>query len=142
MGAGMEVGQFVSPTQCSLLLKVCQVLGKCMKIVKESKMPVISCFPNKCQMVVGENPTSLVKLGSTFTMKNPLLSLMAARYPNQEPIERGIKLIMSRQQSTGEWLPEGIEGVFNKNCMISYPNYKFYFCIWALGRYHNLYEAE
>jgi lanosterol synthase len=79
-----------------------------------------------------------------------LLSLMAVEYPEKEPIQKGIELIMSRQQTNGEWLQEGIEGtirfynykigVFNKNCMISYPNYKFVFCIWALGRYSNRYE--
>ncbi|KAI8907346.1 terpenoid cyclases/protein prenyltransferase alpha-alpha toroid [Gorgonomyces haynaldii] len=69
-----------------------------------------------------------------------LLSLMAARYPNKQVIDRGIKLIMSRQLPNGSWAQEAIEGVFNKNCMISYPNYKFIFTIWALGRYHNQYE--
>ena len=47
---------------------------------------------------------------------------------------------MSRQQPNGEWLQEGIEGVFNKNCMISYPNYKFAFSIWALGRFAKVYS--
>jgi lanosterol synthase len=46
---------------------------------------------------------------------------------------------MQKQQSNGEWLQESIEGVFNKNCMISYPNYKFAFTIWALGKYANTY---
>jgi lanosterol synthase len=39
-----------------------------------------------------------------------LLSLMAVGYPEREPIQRGIDLIMSRQQTNGEWLQEGIEG--------------------------------
>ena len=39
-----------------------------------------------------------------------VLSLMAVKYPNQESIQRGIELIMSRQQDNGEWLQEGIEG--------------------------------
>jgi len=65
---------------------------------------------------------------------------MAAKYPDATPIKRGIQLIMDRQQPNGEWLQEGIEGVFNKNCMISYPNYKFVFPIWALGSYHKYEE--
>jgi lanosterol synthase len=69
-----------------------------------------------------------------------VLSLMACKYPNKDIITRGIKLIMSRQQSNGEWPQESIEGVFNKNCMISYPNYKFAFTIWALGRYSMIYK--
>lgn len=43
-----------------------------------------------------------------------LLALMSAKFPNRAVIDRGIQLIMSRQQSNGEWLQEGIEGVFNK----------------------------
>ncbi|KAL0089579.1 terpenoid cyclases/protein prenyltransferase alpha-alpha toroid [Phycomyces blakesleeanus] len=68
-----------------------------------------------------------------------VMALMEAKYPDEEPIRRGIKLIMKRQQSNGEWLQESIEGVFNKNCMISYPNYKFSFSIWALGKYAKIY---
>ncbi|OMH80144.1 Protostadienol synthase A [Zancudomyces culisetae] len=64
-----------------------------------------------------------------------LLALIAAKYPEKEPLSRGIKLLMDRQQPNGEWLQEGIEGVFNRNCMIAYPNYKFIFSIWALGKY-------
>ena len=63
-----------------------------------------------------------------------VLALMHAGYPDKTPIERGLKvsisfkplhlqdrpltclpqLIMSRQQPNGEWLQEGIEGVFNR----------------------------
>lgn len=71
-----------------------------------------------------------------------LLGMMAAKYPKKEILDRGIKLICSRQKSHGEWSQEEIEGVFNKTCMISYPNYKFIFPIWALGRYSKLYENE
>jgi lanosterol synthase len=70
------------------------------------------------------------------------LALMTARCPDVKAIGRGIALIMSRQMANGEWLQEGIEGVFNKNCMISYPNYKFIFPIWALGRYSRLYGDD
>jgi len=43
------------------------------------------------------------------------IAMMEADYPDKEPIERGIKLIMQRQQENGEWLQEAIEGVFNKS---------------------------
>lgn len=36
----------------------------------------------------------------------------------------------------GSWPQEAIEGVFNKNCAISYPNFKFSFPIWMLGKAH------
>jgi lanosterol synthase len=50
-------------------------------------------------------------------------------------IEKGIRLIISRQQPTGDWEQESISGVFNHNCMISYTSYRNVFPIWALGRY-------
>ncbi|CAG8494178.1 46_t:CDS:10 [Scutellospora calospora] len=69
-----------------------------------------------------------------------LLALMEGKYPNEEPIRRGIQLLISRQLPTGEWKQEAIEGIFNQNCAISYPNYKFIFPIWALGMYAKIYN--
>ena len=71
-----------------------------------------------------------------------VMALMIAHYPERNVIDRGIHLVMSRQKSNGEWEQEAIEGVFNKNCMISYPNYKFIFTIWALSRYSRMYEKK
>ncbi|KAF9578641.1 Lanosterol synthase (Oxidosqualene--lanosterol cyclase), partial [Lunasporangiospora selenospora] len=68
-----------------------------------------------------------------------LMALMAAQYPDQAPIKRGIELIISRQQPDGRWHQEAIEGIFNHSCSISYPNYKYIFTIWALGRYAKTY---
>jgi lanosterol synthase len=36
----------------------------------------------------------------------------------------------------GSWPQEAIEGVFNKTCAIAYPNFKFSFPIWMLGKAH------
>ena len=44
-----------------------------------------------------------------------LLGMMEAGFPDREPIERGIRLVMSRQKGNGEWEQEAIEGVFNKS---------------------------
>lgn len=68
-----------------------------------------------------------------------VLGLMAAKYPNRSVIEKGIQFLISSQLSSGDWPFEEIKGVFNKNCMIEYPNYKNAFPIWALGRYARLY---
>ncbi|KAI8928054.1 terpenoid cyclases/protein prenyltransferase alpha-alpha toroid [Entophlyctis helioformis] len=70
-----------------------------------------------------------------------IMALMAAKYPTTLAIKAGVALIMSRQLPNGEWAQEAIEGVFNKSCMISYPNYKFVFPVWALSRYSRMYEA-
>ncbi|KAI4173443.1 MAG: hypothetical protein LQ343_002976 [Gyalolechia ehrenbergii] len=64
-----------------------------------------------------------------------IIALLEAQYPEREPIERAVKMVMSRQLADGSWAQEAIEGVFNKSCMISYPNYKFIFPIKALGMF-------
>lgn len=47
-----------------------------------------------------------------------VIGLLAAEYPDRKPIERGVRLIMSRQEETGGWAQEGIEGVFNKSVYV------------------------
>lgn len=71
-----------------------------------------------------------------------VIGLITADYPDVETIKKGIKLIMDRQQDNGEWEQEAIEGVFNKSCMISYPNYKFTFTMKALGMFAKKYPNE
>ncbi|KAJ7623474.1 terpenoid cyclases/protein prenyltransferase alpha-alpha toroid [Roridomyces roridus] len=65
-----------------------------------------------------------------------IMALMYARYPHAEPLERGVALVMSRQLPDGSWPQEAIEGIFNKTCAIAYPNFKFSFPIWMLGKAH------
>ncbi|SPJ78321.1 related to lanosterol synthase [Fusarium torulosum] len=62
-----------------------------------------------------------------------LIGLLDAKYPNTEPLERGARFLMGRQQDNGEWLKEAIPGAFHNFCTFSYPNYKFTFTIKALG---------
>ncbi|PGH09413.1 hypothetical protein AJ80_07688 [Polytolypa hystricis UAMH7299] len=70
------------------------------------------------------------------------LALMDAGYSDKEVLKTAMKMIISRQQANGEWLQEGIEGVFNQSCMISYPNYKLYWPIRALGLYMQKFGNE
>lgn len=63
-----------------------------------------------------------------------ILALLAAKYPEPEPIKRACQLIMSKQKPNGEWESEGIEGVFNKTTSVLYPHYKFSWTIHALGK--------
>ena len=78
------------------------------------------------------------------------MALMYAKYPHTEPIEKAVALVMSRQLPVrwfsrafftpliffqdGSWAQEAIEGIFNRTCAISYPNFKFAFTIWMLGK--------
>lgn len=43
------------------------------------------------------------------------IALMEAGYPEKGPLRRGLALLLERQQRNGEWLQEGIEGVFNQS---------------------------
>lgn len=64
-----------------------------------------------------------------------LLALMAANHADKKSIEKGIQFLMDRQQPNGDWEQEGISGVFNANCMITYTAYRNVFPLWALGRF-------
>jgi lanosterol synthase len=68
------------------------------------------------------------------------LSLMLAERPEHaDAVKRGIQCLMKRQLPNGDWEQQGISGVFNYNCAISYSGYKNIFPIWALGHYINKY---
>ncbi|KAJ8509454.1 hypothetical protein ONZ45_g8374 [Pleurotus djamor] len=64
------------------------------------------------------------------------MALMFAQCPKRKPIERAVKLVMSRQLPDGSWEQEAIEGIFNKTCAITYPNFKLIFTVWMLGLAH------
>lgn len=44
-----------------------------------------------------------------------IIALLEAQYPEREPIEKAVKMVMSRQLEDGSWAQEAIEGVFNKS---------------------------
>jgi lanosterol synthase len=68
-----------------------------------------------------------------------LLALMVARFPDKSVIDKGISFLIDRQLKSGSWPQEGISGVFNKTCMITYSAYRNIFPIWALERYTGSY---
>lgn len=63
-----------------------------------------------------------------------LLALSAAECNDVEAIKRGVKYLLNRQLPCGDWPQEGIAGVFNRACGITYTAYRNVFPIWALGR--------
>ena len=83
-----------------------------------------------------------------------VLALMYAKYPHPEPIEKGVRLVMSRQRPVsvseinplmfvlnrrfqdGSWPQEAIEGIFSKTCTITYPNFRVAFPVKMLGKAH------
>jgi len=80
------------------------------------------------------------------------MALMYGKYPYTGPIAKAAKLVMSRQLPVcglvplrvrvtlmtsfqdGSWAQEAIEGIFSRTCAISYPNFKFTFTVWMLGK--------
>lgn len=54
---------------------------------------------------------------------------------NPVPLQRGAAFLMRMQEENGDWPQQHISGVFNRNCMITYANYRNLFPIWALGAF-------
>ncbi|RYP85128.1 hypothetical protein DL769_001032 [Monosporascus sp. CRB-8-3] len=69
------------------------------------------------------------------------LGLMHARYPDKEPVKRGLRIIMSRQQSKGQWLQEGPEGGIEHGVM-TFANYKLFWPLRALAEYVRIYGND
>jgi len=71
-----------------------------------------------------------------------LLALMAAKSTDREAVRKGIEYLKAEQRPNGDWKQEGIAGVFNRACGISYTQYRNIFPIWALARYARHYEVQ
>ncbi|GFR46984.1 hypothetical protein Agub_g8636 [Astrephomene gubernaculifera] len=69
-----------------------------------------------------------------------MLGLMAAGYHKVDPapLHAGARFLLRAQLPSGDWPQQHISGVFNRNCMITYANYRNIFPIWALGHYRRL----
>ena len=53
-----------------------------------------------------------------------------------------LTLFVFSSRQDGSWAQEAIEGIFNKSCAISYPNFKFSFTIWMLGKAQKYLEEK
>lgn len=63
-----------------------------------------------------------------------LLALSVAECKDVDAIRRGVHYLKQKQLPSGDWPQEGIAGVFNRACGITYTAYRNVFPIWALGR--------
>ncbi|KAK9795896.1 hypothetical protein WJX73_001565 [Symbiochloris irregularis] len=66
-----------------------------------------------------------------------MLALMHAGYHivDPQPLHRAALYLLHSQLPSGDWPQQHISGVFNRNCMITYSQYRNVFPIWALGKY-------
>ena len=71
-----------------------------------------------------------------------LLALMAAQTDDRSAVQRGIDYLTSQQRPNGDWKQEGIAGVFNRACGISYTQYRNIFPMWALARHARHYDKK
>lgn len=71
-----------------------------------------------------------------------LLALAAAECGDLIAIRRGVQYLMRKQLPSGDWPQEGIAGVFNRACGITYTAYRNIFPMWALGRCAAVYGNE
>jgi squalene/oxidosqualene cyclase-like protein len=68
-----------------------------------------------------------------------LLALAEAECSDVPAIQRGVNFLLQRQLPCGDWPQEGIAGVFNRACGITYTAYRNVFPIWALARCRSVY---
>ena len=67
-----------------------------------------------------------------------MLALVEARCEDMPAMQKGADFLIRMQDSdTGDWAQEGIAGVFNRACGITYTQYRSVFPLWALGRWAN-----
>ena len=67
-----------------------------------------------------------------------MLALVEARCEDMRAMQRGADfLIQMQDDKSGDWAQEGIAGVFNRACGITYTQYRSVFPLWALGRWAN-----
>jgi cycloartenol synthase len=95
------------------------VIGKKIKNKKEN-------LQQRCMFPLLQVYSQLEGMSHVVNTAWALLGLMAAGYHlrDPKPLHAGARFLMSAQLASGDWPQQHISGVFNRNCMITYANYK------------------
>jgi len=116
----------------------CPSIRKCCEFLTSKQRPdggwgesYLSC-QNKVYSQLPENEPSHV-VNTAWAM----LALIQGDHAKVNPkaLHAAARYLMRAQEANGDWPQQHISGVFNRNCMITYANYRNIFPIWALGEY-------